>query len=123
MDVTFDNLSRGVWNEQEARGYLELLLRAIAHAKQVRAMFMDVLLTHDEQRDEYDALASFIEAVLAKREVTPRDLREVYAKSVHQPNLENSLVTFGRFGSLVPQPGWEASFLEGRERKAGSKRG
>lgn len=115
MDVTFDNLSRGVWDEQEARGYLVLLLRATAHARKMRAMFMDVLLTHDEQQDEYDKLVALIEAALAKEEVTPQDLRDIHARSTDQPNLENSLVMFGRFGFLEPQSGWEASWQKGRD--------
>jgi hypothetical protein len=97
--VIFDNLSRGVWDEQEARGYLELLLHATAHARKVRALFMDVLLTHDEQRDEYDRLAALIEATLAEKEVVPKAMRDIHQQSIHQLNLENSLVMFGRFGS------------------------
>lgn len=119
MDVTFDNLSRGVWDEAEARNYLQLLGRALVHARKVRAMFMDVLLTHDDQQDEYDKLRVLIEDALAKREVTPKNLREIYQQSLYQPNLENSLVMFGRFGLLEPQPGWEASWQGGRKPKPG----
>jgi hypothetical protein len=114
MDVTFHNLSRGVWDEQEARGYLGLLLHATAHARKVRALFMDVLLTHDEQRDEYDKLAALIEATLTEKEVTPKAMCDIHQQSVVQPNLENSLVMFGRFGLLEPQPSWEATWRAGR---------
>lgn len=102
-------LSQGVWDEREARDYLELLLNAVAHAKQVRALFMDVLLTHDEQQSRYDELAALAAATLARVELTPADLRAVHAQSLYQPNLSNSLWLLGHPGLLEPHPGWEAS--------------
>lgn len=113
--MTTSRLSQGVWDEREARGYLVLLLETVAHAKQVRALFMDVLLTYDEQQSRYDELAALATATLARAEVTPADLRAIHAASLYQPNLSNSLWLYGHPGLLEPHPGWEANGQTSRD--------
>ena len=102
----FDKLERGVWDASEARTYLELLLKALAHSRNVRAMLMNPLLTGDKQQNEYEKLQLEIEASLAKEIITPEDFCTVYQLSLYQPNLENSLSLFGRLGMLEPHPDW-----------------